>query len=486
MLHVTFLGAASTFNSRYFIETCIFKPCYFRACHSLPVAMLPLVLVLLLMRAYAQPAGDEVLSLPGWAGPLPSRMWSGYLNGTGGARIHYRFVESEAGADAPIVSWHNGGPPCSSEIGGFLEVGPLSMGGDGVLRLWDSRWSRTAHLLILEVPPGVGYSYIPGAAMPYAIDDNTMAAHSHAALRSFFAAFPLFASASGLWLAGESYAGVYVPMLAAAVLKDPVGIMPLRGILVGNGAIATGDWYEGGLVQQRAQHAFNHGLVSPPTWAAISAACGANWTLRSDACNAQLAIMATEMGPLNSYNIEVTCAAGASAGASSALVDVRGPGGALDAGADPCSAADEGLTAWMNTPAVQAALHVTDGAAALGAWAECASGANVQYTRLPQDETQSVYPSLLKALDVLIYNGDQDECIPYLQDVAWTARMGYDTKAAWAPWFVNQEVAGYVTEFDAPRRFTFATVKRAGHEVPMYQPERALAMLQRFVAGQSL
>jgi hypothetical protein len=31
-----------------------------------------------------------------------------------------------------------------------------------------------------------------------------------------------------------------------------------------------------------------------------------------------------------------------------------------------------------------------------------------------------------------------------------------------------------------------STVKRAGHEVPMYQPERARAMLERFIAGAPL
>ena len=203
--------------------------------------------------ALGQPAADEVLSLPGWSGPLPSRMWSGYVNGSFGEQIHYRLIESEAGAGAPVISWHNGGPPCSSEIGGWLEVGPLKMNGDGTLSLWESRWSRIAHVLIFESPPGVGFSYTPGATLPYAYDDNTMAATTHAALRSFFAAFPsLRDGAAGLWLAGESYAGVYVPMLAAAVLAAPAGIAALKGIAVGNGAIATGDWYEGGLVQQRS------------------------------------------------------------------------------------------------------------------------------------------------------------------------------------------------------------------------------------------
>jgi serine carboxypeptidase-like clade II len=64
--------------------------------------------------------------------------------------------------------------------------------------------------------------------------------------------------------------------------------------------------------------------------------------------------------------------------------------------------------------------------------------------------------------------------------------MGFPVKAGWAPWALDNEVAGYVTEFDAPVRFTFATVKRAGHEVPMYQPLRALAMASRWIAGQPL
>lgn len=64
--------------------------------------------------------------------------------------------------------------------------------------------------------------------------------------------------------------------------------------------------------------------------------------------------------------------------------------------------------------------------------------------------------------------------------------MGYAVAAEWRPWLLDEQVAGYVREFTPPvtgSRFTFVTVKRAGHEVPMYQPERALAMLERFIAG---
>ena len=80
------------------------------------------------------------------------------------------------------------------------------------------------------------------------------------------------------------------------------------------------------------------------------------------------------------------------------------------------------------------------------------------------------------------------ECIPYLQDQQWTEGMGFPVKEGWRPWIVENQVAGYVTEYAPPSgvRFTFATVKQAGHEVPMYQPARALAMLYRWIGGESL
>jgi len=142
----------------------------------------------------------------------------------------------------------------------------------------------------------------------------------------------------------------------------------------------------------------------------------------------------------------------------------------------------------MNLPSVQKALHMNPGVAALGPWVECAGSETLSYTRLPCDEPTQVYPGLLQNISVLIYNGDQDECIPYLQDMQWTEDMGFPVKQGWRPWMVENQVAGYVTEYDTPSgvRFTFATVKQAGHEVPFSQPSRALAMFQRWISGAPL
>jgi carboxypeptidase C (cathepsin A) len=57
---------------------------------------------------------DEIVSLPGWEGKLPSRQYSGYLN-VSSTKLHYWLVESEADpAAAATVLWFNGGPGCSS------------------------------------------------------------------------------------------------------------------------------------------------------------------------------------------------------------------------------------------------------------------------------------------------------------------------------------------------------------------------------------
>ena len=384
----------------------------------------PLLLLALARLALgADPVADRVAALPGWSDAFRSARYSGFLRGLDATRhVSYFFAESEGDPPAsdPVVLWLNGGPGCSSYIGLWLEQGPLTMGGDGLITENVGRWNAHASVLFLESPPGVGFSYIDAGAakLPYVANDTTTAADSLGALQDFFAAYPAFA-ARPLWLSGESYAGIYVPWLAQAILEsgDARLVGQLKGVLVGNGALKTADAYEGLLTQQRMLHASNHGLFSMALRAQIDAAC-TNWTApRAPACDALLAQQQQQMGPLNAYNIEVTCLGSDASPQQRALLRSSG-GGAPRAsepepalGASACTAADEALTAYYNRADVQAALHVQAGAAVIGSWGEC-QGGTVTYTRIPCDQTKTVYPQLLAAgLAVAIYNGDQDECM---------------------------------------------------------------------------
>lgn len=92
--------------------------------------------------ALAGYAPDEILSLPGWSGALPSRQFSGYLNVSGGSHLHYWLVESENDpSNDPTVVWFNGGPGCSSMDGFVYEQGPFFISADGKqLTLREYRW----------------------------------------------------------------------------------------------------------------------------------------------------------------------------------------------------------------------------------------------------------------------------------------------------------------------------------------------------------
>jgi hypothetical protein len=53
--------------------------------------------------AMAAPATDEVKSLPGWSGPLPSKHYSGFLDASPRDHLHYVFVEAAVNpATAPV------------------------------------------------------------------------------------------------------------------------------------------------------------------------------------------------------------------------------------------------------------------------------------------------------------------------------------------------------------------------------------------------
>ena len=87
--------------------------------------------------APGSPAGDEIKALPGWEGPLPSKMFSGYVNVTAATDremlVHYFYVESEGNPDTdPTILWTNGGPGASSMFGLFVELGPFLTNDDSL------------------------------------------------------------------------------------------------------------------------------------------------------------------------------------------------------------------------------------------------------------------------------------------------------------------------------------------------------------------
>lgn len=97
------------------------------------------------------------------------------------------------------------------------------------------------------------------------------------------------------------------------------------------------------------------------------------------------------------------------------------------------------------------------------------------------------HPNKPADFKMLVYSGDSDGVCATIGTQHWI----YDIDGAklitlHEPWqyvdsFYGTQQAGFITKFS--NMLTFATVQFAGHEVPAYQPERALKLFQMYLDG---
>eukprot|EP00531_Pseudo-nitzschia_arenysensis_P014276 CAMPEP_0116120680 /NCGR_PEP_ID=MMETSP0329-20121206/3302_1 /TAXON_ID=697910 /ORGANISM="Pseudo-nitzschia arenysensis, Strain B593" /LENGTH=648 /DNA_ID=CAMNT_0003614461 /DNA_START=54 /DNA_END=2000 /DNA_ORIENTATION=+ len=207
------------------------------------------------------PLEDLIDELPSYGRP-PTPMFSGYLDATAGCdtvvngpvcKIHYWLAMADDSdypankdgnndkfAPRPTVLWLNGGPGSSSLLGWLQEVGPLLLNATGGLMENPWAWTKAnVNLMAIEAPMGVGFSYCSrqlDEGKPCLNTDSNTATASRAALVDFFAnKFPELYD-GGFYIAGESYAGVYIPTLSRELLvnEEAQKHVPLKGILVGD------------------------------------------------------------------------------------------------------------------------------------------------------------------------------------------------------------------------------------------------------------
>jgi len=146
-----------------------------------------------------------------------------------------------------------------------------------------------------------------------------------------------------------------------------------------------------------------------------------------------------------------------------------------------CIPVDQLLKNYLNRQDVQEAIHVFNPPVQ---WSACSTSLN--YSR----SYASMLPFYLQIfkekpqLNILIYSGDVDiATVPFAVTQKCLADLNLPQKNKWGPWYVNEATAGY---FEDTERFTFATLKGAGHEAPVYQTLNAFNMFQRFLTSQNL
>ena len=179
------------------------------------------------MPKQANITADQVLRLPG-LGKVGNTQFAGYAsihpNGVvppkaADERLFYWFAGAKKLAKKPTVLWTNGGPGSSSFWGFFLENGPYEIAPDGdKLKASAASWTQHFNYMIFEHPLSVTLSAAKNkSSIPHTVEEGIEQLYQ--ALLNFLDLHPEIAK-NPIILAGESYAGTYLPLLAQAIIKN--------------------------------------------------------------------------------------------------------------------------------------------------------------------------------------------------------------------------------------------------------------------------
>jgi len=319
-------------------------------------------------------------------------------------------------------------------------------------------------------------------------------------MHGWLEAFPEY-KGRDLFLVGESYAGVYVPMLAQQILRHGGGLADqLKGLAVGDGCtnglrcVAPRGPYH------HVEFFHGHGQFSTKTYNKIHEVCKDElWNgVTSDACKNLLDKMNDEVGYYFAYSLYDECYDFALADSSPKRKWYETPRfgpptrrlQSSIAGADnmnmwhmdgsPCGGTDV-LPHWVSAPGVKKALHVSEKAAFFTG----DNGVGFTYHGTEPDVIP-FYKEMAKTkrLRVLIYNGDTDPGLNSFVGENWTVDMGLPEREAWRPWTRDgkKKMGGYVTRYQGD--FDYLTIRGSGHMVPEYKPEAASIMLEKFIKNE--
>ena len=515
------------------------------------------------------PEEDEIYAIPGWEGPLPSRTFSGYLKvGQTSKKLHYvlSFAEDKDPAHAPLLLWLNGGPGCSSLDGYIYENGPFELpfylpsSGESTeeymqnlkLSKRENRWTKLYNVIWLESPVGVGFSTSSNASDYAANTDDSTAQDALQAMISFNAKFPFFEN-HNFYIVGESYGGVYVPTLAEAIyeasLRGEYTTPILKGIGVGNGCTGTEVGICSASPQGTAmlyQYLLGQSFIDLSLKEKIDENCDLKGAVHkqqplSKKCQTLLEKASFEVGFINLYDIYGDCISSypmstesqtqtevsslvnltkqqqlqtpflppswSSIAFANFKASIPGPVACINSFA---------ATAFFSDKEVQKAYHIQPPSFAGDDWefSVCGQVKGWKYKSTRPNLPRDTYPTLIQNMNVVIYNGDWDACVPYTDNEFWTSQLSIDlslkTKKPWHTWMYNSstagggsQVAGHAVVYDvdinskektkktnpSSKRsergggFTFITIRGGRHEVPETAGEQALEMIRRLTGN---
>ncbi|XP_031091961.1 serine carboxypeptidase-like 18 isoform X2 [Ipomoea triloba] len=420
------------------------------------------VVVLLSSHNHAVEAarGLPVEFLPGFDGPLPFQLQTGYI-GVGQneeIQLFYYFIKSDSNPqEDPLILWITGGRTCSALRTICQQIGPL-----------------------LVEPVKYNGSLPRLQPFPYS-------------WTKWLIDYPEFLS-NPFYVGGHSYAGTTVPIITEMISNGiESGVKPLiqlQGYILGSPKTFPN--------QSNYNIPFAHGmgLITDQLYESIKENCQGDYTNTNSTslhCQRDLQTYQQLIESINNKHIlEPICLSGSDSTMAS-LIMLPGQKSLYHdlytkLKTDPflvsglqCRDEWSKLSEyWANDYHVQMALHVRQGTKEK--WQLCDESLpynSIIYNTIPYHVNLSK-----KGYRSLIYSGDHEMIYPHLSTEAWIKSLNYSIIDDWRSWMVEGQVAGYTMAF--ANKMTFVTVKGGGHVAPDYRPFESQVMFERWISYENL
>ncbi|KDQ65011.1 hypothetical protein JAAARDRAFT_28675 [Jaapia argillacea MUCL 33604] len=417
-------------------------------------------------------------------------VYTGYLDVAQGAKhLFFYFFESRNDPDNDdVMMWINGGPGCSSSMGLLMELGPCQIDMKNVSSngtTWNPySWNERANIFFLDQPIGVGFSYSDHGITVETTEDA--AKDVYAFISIFFETFSQF-SGRPFHMSGESYGGRYLPVFASEIVdRNQVAkaegrpTINLKSVLIGNGNTGIASQYSGRFEIECGGAALDVPFQSINTCVRMKMALPRcqeamrrNCVDHFDAINCQAALTFCDdelssgmwSSGRNVYDISKMCV-----------------------GDDLCYAENEVIKSFLDLPSTRTLLGVESP----NNFSACSStvGRNfVSHMDKWNTPTQYYVAGLLeRGIRMLIYAGTYDWQCNWVSNKIWVDAMEWSgaeeyARTEWRDWGVDGVKAG---ETKSAGSLTFATILGAGHMVPHDKPVESLAMVLRWIGGETL
>ncbi|KAE9404338.1 serine carboxypeptidase [Gymnopus androsaceus JB14] len=415
--------------------------------------------------------------------------YTGYID-IQARHLFFYFFESRNDPDTDdVIFWTNGGPGCSSSMGLFMELGPCRVLDESGPKFHPESWNTNANIFFIDQPIGVGFSY---AEYGETVSTTEEAAQDIAAFVAiFFEHFTKFRGRS-FHMAGESYAGRYLPLFASAIYDqnaalNAAGMTPinLTSVMIGNGftegVIMLPSYYDMACTPASLEPILDISTcvamknVIPRCEKWINEACvdqydSINCLAASSFC-AHMFYDSFFVSGMNPYDISTPC-----------------NGSFLTSS---CYPATLSIADFLSQSDVRAQLGV-DSAVPVD-FSSCNDDVSTAFG-ITQDllraSTSKFYVSALleRGVRVLLYVGSYDWSCNWVGIERWSKALEWSGQDA----FISQALRDWTIDGKrvgatrSAKGLTFATVEGAGHLVPYNKPKESLMLVQRWIAGMEL